>query len=82
MSRCRALLEVSQEFIEAICGASLDRPSSEFDSQPVTRKSKRPGHILVRCDRQEGECNDAWGHLVYLFDQPCKGEFHSYMEDE
>ena len=81
MSQCRAMLEVSEEFVQAICVARLDRPFDEDEHEPITRNSDRKGHILVRCGRQEGECDDAWGHLIWLSGQPCGGEFHSYLEE-
>ena len=81
MSRCRAMLEVSEEFIQAICFSSLDDLEQEAGPELQTRKSGEKGCLLVRCGREEGECNDSLGHLVWLFDQPCRAPFHSYLEE-
>ena len=81
MSQCRAMVEVSEEFVQAICFARLDRPERDDGSRPTARKSDRKGHMLIRCGRPEGECRDSLGHLVWLFGHPCGGEFYSYMED-
>lgn len=82
MSRCRAMIEVSEAFVNGICMAQLNRTERDTGPELQTRKSDEKGYILVRCGREEGACTDKWGHLIWLFDQPCCGEPHSYLEED